>query len=166
MKCRVIQKNVHVSARKANLICNLIRNKSITQALVLLDNVEKKTASIIKKLLNSAIANATNNHQMRGEALYVYFITANQGTTIKRSLPRAKGSANMIRKRHSHLEIILSDDIKQKQKDLVESQYKVKKTKPKQIDKNIKTNIKENKLNETKKPEVVKLQTTPTKEGK
>ncbi|MDR3330245.1 MAG: 50S ribosomal protein L22 [Mycoplasmataceae bacterium] len=119
MKARAMQKNVHVSARKANLVCNLIRNKPVTEALIILDNAEKKTAAILKKILNAAVANATNNHQMVGERLYVYGVTANQGATIKRSLPRAKGSANMIRKRHSHIEIILSDDPQQRKKDLL-----------------------------------------------
>jgi ribosomal protein L22 len=119
MKARAIQKNVHVSARKANLVCDLIRYKSVTEALIILDNAEKKTSAILKKLLNSAVSNATNNHQMVGERLYVYAVTANQGATIKRSLPRAKGSANMIRKRHSHIEVVLSDDPQQRKKDLL-----------------------------------------------
>jgi hypothetical protein len=77
--------------------------------------------------LNSAIANATNNHQMIGEKLYVFAVTANQGATIKRSLPRAKGSANMIRKRHSHIEIVLSDDPQQKMKDKLQPNHNIKK---------------------------------------
>jgi ribosomal protein L22 len=117
MKAYAIQRNVHVSARKANLVCDLIRYKTIAQALVILDNADKKVAPILKKLLNSAVANATNNHQMIGEKLYIYAVTANQGATIKRSLPRAKGSANMIRKRHSHLEIVLSDNPRQREQD-------------------------------------------------
>jgi ribosomal protein L22 len=134
MKARAIQKNVHVSSRKANLICDLIRYKSVKEALVILDNAEKKTAAIIKKLLNSAAANATNNHQMNGDKLYIYFVTANQGSTIKRSLPRAKGSANMIRKRHSHLIVELSDDPKQHEKDLMALKTVVRPHKASQID--------------------------------
>ncbi|GHU26419.1 50S ribosomal protein L22 [Bacilli bacterium] len=137
MKARAIQKNVHVSSRKANLICDLIRYKSVKEALVILDNAEKKTAGIIKKLLNSAAANATNNHQMNGDKLYIYFVTANQGSTIKRSLPRAKGSANMIRKRHSHLVIELSDDPKQREKDLMALKNVVRPHKASQIDSKI-----------------------------
>ncbi|MDR0675381.1 MAG: 50S ribosomal protein L22 [Mycoplasmataceae bacterium] len=117
MKAYAIQRNVHISARKANLVCDLIRYKTIAQALIILDNADKKVAPILKKLLNSAVANATNNHQMIGEKLYIYAVTANQGSTIKRSLPRAKGSANMIRKRHSHLEVVLSDNPKQREQD-------------------------------------------------
>jgi ribosomal protein L22 len=117
MKTRALQKNIHIAARKANLVCALIRHKKVNEALVILDHTEKKVARIMKKILNSAIANATNNHNMSGEKLYVYQAIANQGTTIKRSLPRAKGSAHMLRKRHTHITIVLSDDLQQGLKD-------------------------------------------------
>jgi ribosomal protein L22 len=124
MKVRAIQKNVHVASRKANLVCALIRNKKVTDALIVLENTEKKTANIMKKILNSAIANATNNHSMDVNKLYVYGAFANQGRTIKRSMPRARGAADMIKKRHSHLEIVLSDDINQRQVDLMSKKTK------------------------------------------
>lgn len=118
MKARAIQKNIHLSPRKAKLVCDLIRNKKVTDALVILEHTNKKAAPIISKLLNSAIANATNNHAMQAEKLYVYHIVANQGSTLKRTSPRAKGSADLIRKRHCHIEIIISDDANERQKDL------------------------------------------------
>jgi len=119
MKARAIQRNIHVSPRKAGLVCDLIRGLPVAKALVILDNTNQKSAKIIKKILNSAIANATNNHAMVGEKLYIYQIAANQGSSIKRTLPRAKGSADMIKKRHTHLEIILSDDPQEHAKDLI-----------------------------------------------
>lgn len=118
MKARAIQKNIHLSPRKAKLVCDLIRNKKVTDALVILEHTNKKAAPIISKLLNSAIANATNNHAMQAEKLYVYHIVANQGATLKRTSPRAKGSADLIRKRHSHIEIIISDDPDERKKEL------------------------------------------------
>lgn len=118
MKARAIQRNIHLSPRKAKLVCDLIRNKKVTDALVILENTHKKAAPIISKLLSSAIANATNNHAMSAEKLYVYHIVANQGSTLKRTSPRAKGSADLIRKRHCHIEIIVSDDANERQKDL------------------------------------------------
>ncbi|MDR1235116.1 MAG: 50S ribosomal protein L22 [Mycoplasmataceae bacterium] len=163
MKAYAIQRNVHISARKANLICDLIRYKKVNEALVILDNAEKKTAGIIKKLLNSAVANATNNHQMVGEKLYIYVVTANQGSTIKRSLPRAKGSANMIRKRHSHLQIILSDDPKQRELDRLATNVPQKnkaKVDPKIISTKKKPEIKPIVTEKTK----VKLHTTTKEE--
>jgi len=110
MKTRAIVRNVHVSSRKANLVCALIRGKKAAEALTILQHCDKKTAKYLIKLLSSAIANATNNHNMNGDALYVYGCVANEGKTIKRAMPRAKGSSNMIRKRHSHLEVVLSDN--------------------------------------------------------
>jgi ribosomal protein L22 len=124
MKVRAIQRNVHVASRKANLVCALIRNKKATDALVILENTDKKTAKLMKKILSSAIANATNNHSMDVNKLYVYGAFANQGRTIKRSMPRARGAADMIRKRHSHLEIILSDDTNQRQVDMMTKKTK------------------------------------------
>lgn len=141
MTTRAIVRNVHVSPRKANLVCALIRNKKVVNALSILQNCNKKTAKILEKLLSSAIANATNNHAMDSKQLYVYRCVANQGRTIKRSIPRAKGSSNMIRKRHSHLEIILSDNqnekINQKNKLISKNNQKKINNKPQQ-----KTNIK------------------------
>ncbi len=123
--------NVHVSPRKAGLVCALIRGKKVSQALVILQNCPQKTARILEKLLASAIANATNNHSMNGDRLYVYSCVANTGRTIKRAMPRAKGSSNMIRKRHSHLVIVLSDNANEKQMALkaikAKKQHKVKK---------------------------------------
>ena len=118
MTTRAIVRNVHVSSRKANLVCTLIRGKKVSEALTILTHCNKKTAKVLLKLLNSAIANATNNHAMNGKNLYVYGCVANQGTTIKRAMPRAKGSSNMIRKRHSHLEIILSDNVNERKNQL------------------------------------------------
>jgi ribosomal protein L22 len=167
MKAKAIQRNIHISARKANLVCDLVRYKSVREALIILENVEKKMGQIVKKLLNSAVANATNNHQMAGEHLYIYAITANQGATIKRSLPRAKGSAHMMRKRHSHLEITLSDDPKQKEKDLLALRHKKVAT-PKattSADKKIVSKIDSVKVKPVEEKPVVKLQSEITKEG-
>lgn len=118
MKCRVIQRNVHISHRKVELVVDLIRNKKVDEATKILENTNKKSAPIIKKLLHSAIANAMNNHSMHGSSLYVYEIFANEGPTWKRTLPRAKGSADRLLKRTTHIEIVLSDDMQQRQKDL------------------------------------------------
>lgn len=118
MKARAIQNNIHISPRKAKLVCDLIRNKKASDAINILENTNKKAAAIILKILHSAIANATNNHALSGDKLYVYHIVANQGQTLKRTNPRAKGSADLMRKRHSHIEIVLSDDPNERQKEL------------------------------------------------
>lgn len=120
MKTSVSQKGIHISSQKANLVCDLVRNKKVSQALVILENTPNKAARYIHKLLVSAQANATNNHAMIANNLYIYEITANQGKTIKRMIPRAKGSSSPIRKRFVTLTLTLSDDPKQRQVDLLE----------------------------------------------
>lgn len=119
MKTSVKQRGIHLSSQKANLVCDLVRNMSVTKALVLLQNTNKKAARYIYKLLVQAQANATNNHAMIANRLYIYAITANEGKTIKRMIPRAKGSSSPIRKRFVTLSITLSDDIHEKEKDLL-----------------------------------------------
>jgi large subunit ribosomal protein L22 len=109
---RALQRNIKISARKAGLVCDLVRFKKATTALNILENTDKKFAPFVLKLLRSAMANATNNHNMSTENLYIQSIVANQGPTAKRTMPRAKGSADIIRKRTTHLEIILSDEPK------------------------------------------------------
>ena len=124
---KVIQRNIRISHRKAQLVCDLIRNQPVAKAIVILKSTNKKIAPIILKLLNSAIANATNNHAMNAEKLYIYNIFANQGPTMKRTMPRARGSADMIRKRSTHIEIHLSDNPDERKLALAK---KSKKTKP------------------------------------
>lgn len=119
MKTTAKQANIHVSSQKANLVCDMVRGLKITKASIILDNTPNKSAGIIKKLLNSAIANATNNHNMNINDLFIYEITGNQGKTLKRMMPRAKGTSHRIRKRHINLVITLSDDIKQREKDVL-----------------------------------------------
>ncbi len=119
MKSYAIVYNINVSYRKANLVCRLIRGKKVNDALTILQNLQKKTAKFLNKLLSSAIANATNNHAMNNNNLYIYNAIVGQGKTYKRMTPRAKGASNVIKKRHCHLKVILSDDPKEKEKDLL-----------------------------------------------
>lgn len=116
MIARAIQRNVHVSPRKAVLCCRLIKDKPIEEALKILENQPQKTAKYLLKLLLSAAANAVNNHAMSGDKLYVFSSRANTGRVLKRTMPRAKGRSDLIRKRCSHLEIYLSDDKKEREK--------------------------------------------------
>lgn len=127
MKTTAIVRNVHVSSRKGKLVVDLIRGKKVAEALRILETTNKKSAGILKKLLNSAISNATNNHSMNGELLYIYEVFANEGPTLKRIMPRAKGSADTIFKRTTHFKITLSDDINERQNDLQAIKAKIAK---------------------------------------
>lgn len=116
MLARAIQRNVHVSPKKANLCCRLIRNKPVNEALKILEHQPHKTAKYLLKLLTAACANAVNNHSMSGRNLYVYESLAQQGRILKRTMIRARGRADLMRKRFSHLEIWVSDDAEERQK--------------------------------------------------
>ena len=98
-----------ISARKVKIVADLIRGKKAEEALTIVKFAPKASAKIIEKLLKSAIANAENNHFMNRSNLYVAEIYANQGPTLKRIRPAAKGSAVRIRKRTSHITIVLRE---------------------------------------------------------
>lgn len=102
-------KYARISARKVKIVADLIRGKDVAEALAIVKFTPKAASEIIEKLLKSAIANAENNHNMDSKNLYISEIYANQGPTLKRIRPAAKGSAVRIRKRTSHITIVLSE---------------------------------------------------------
>ena len=112
MEAKAQAKMLRVSSQKANLVCELIRYKSVEQAVAILQNSTKKTAPLLLKVLNSAMANAVENHGMLAENLVVKTATATEGPTIKRYRARAKGRADQKLKRTSHITVILTDDEK------------------------------------------------------
>jgi ribosomal protein L22 len=105
---RAHAKYVRVSARKARLVCDHIRGKSVDEARAILLHTPRHVARDWSKLLESAVANAEHNHELVGDDLKVAFITADEGPTLKRFRPRAMGRATPIRKRTSHLTIGLT----------------------------------------------------------
>ena len=106
---RATLKYARISSRKVKIVIDLIRGKSVDEALAIVKYTPKAASEIIEKLLKSAIANAENNHNMSHEKLYVAEVFANQGPTLKRIRPAAKGSAVRIRKRTSHITIVLRE---------------------------------------------------------
>jgi ribosomal protein L22 len=105
---RAQAKYVRSSARKARLMCDHIRGKSVEDARAILAHTPRAVARDWSKLLESAVANAENNHELVGEDLYVMAIHADEGPTIPRFRPRAMGRATRIRKRTCHLTILLT----------------------------------------------------------
>jgi ribosomal protein L22 len=105
---RAQAKYVRSSARKARLVCDHIRGKSVADARAILAHTPRAVARDWSKLLESAIANAENNHELVGDDLYVKAVRADEGPTIKRFRPRAMGRATRIRKRTTHLTILLT----------------------------------------------------------
>ncbi len=98
-----------VSVQKACFVLDAIRGKDVQSALALLTYSPRYASSIVKKLLESAIANAENNNGMNAENLYIAECYANKGPTMKRVRPRAQGRAYRIEKRMSHITIVLDE---------------------------------------------------------
>lgn len=108
MEAKASARYVRVPPRKARLVVDLIRGRNINEALTIVRFVPKYAARVVEKVLRSALANAQHNHGVRDvDRLFVKEAYVDQGPTLKRFQPRAMGRANMIRKRSSHITIIL-----------------------------------------------------------
>ena len=105
---RAHAKYVRTSARKARLVCDHIRGKSVEEARAILAHANRDVARDWSKLLESAVANAEHNHELIGDELRIHSVKADEGPTLKRFRPRAMGRATKIRKRTSHLSITLT----------------------------------------------------------
>ena len=108
VEVRATAKYVRVSPGKARLVVDLIRNKSVAQAFDILHFCNRAVAVDVEKVLKSAVANAENNNGMRASDLVVKYAYVDEGPTLKRIRPRAKGSASRILKRTSHITIIVA----------------------------------------------------------
>jgi large subunit ribosomal protein L22 len=102
-------KGARISAQKARLVADQIRGKSVAEALDILAFSPKKGAELVKKVLESAIANAEHNDGAEIEELRVSAIFVDEAMTMKRIKPRAKGRADRILKRNSHITVKVSD---------------------------------------------------------
>ena len=109
METRAVAKYVRISPRKARLVMDQVRGKRVEEALNMLTFAPQKAARIVKKLIQSAVANAEENTNADVDNLYIKRIYADEGPTLKRFRPRALGRATRIRKRTSHLTVILDE---------------------------------------------------------
>jgi large subunit ribosomal protein L22 len=109
MEAKAIAKYVRISPLKVNFICKEIRGKQVDEALAILRYTPKRGAKVLKKVLTSAVANAENNFNLDRENLYVAEAYANDGPTLKRWRPRAKGMAYPILKRSSHIGVTVKE---------------------------------------------------------
>ena len=110
MQVQAILKGARLSAQKARLVADQVRGKNVEEALDLLTYSTKKGADVIKKLLNSAIANAEHNEGADVDELKISEIYVDEGMTMKRIMPRAKGRADRILKRSCHISITVADN--------------------------------------------------------
>jgi len=107
MEARAVARYVRVSPRKARLIVDLIRGKSVEDASATLKFTPRAAAEVVEKVLNSAVANAEKNHHVPAQELYVATTYVDEGPTLKRIRPRAQGRAFGIAKRTSHITVIV-----------------------------------------------------------
>ena len=109
MEARAIAKYVKMSPSKLKPVCDLVRGKNLSEALTILKFTPDKGSQIIEKVVQSAAANAENNHEMNPDALYVAEISANKGPKMKRFMPGSQGRASIILKRTSHVGVTLKE---------------------------------------------------------
>ncbi len=109
MEARAVAKYIRISPYKARLVVDLIRGKPVSEALSILTFTPKKAAKLVKKVLESAIANAEHNYQMDPDRLYVKRAFVDEGPRLKRIWPRAFGRASRILKRTSHITIVVEE---------------------------------------------------------
>ena len=109
MEAKAYLKYARISPRKVQIVLDLIRGKDVATAMGILNNKPRAASELLIKLLGSAVANAENNFHMDSSKLYVSECYANEGPTLKRIMPRAKGSADRILKRTSHITIVVKE---------------------------------------------------------
>lgn len=109
MEARAIAKYVRISPRKIRVVLDLVRDKNVNEAFAILKYTPKDAATVILKVLKSAVANAENNFNLDVNKLYVAEAYANQGPTLKRFRPRAQGRAYSIMKRTSHITLVVKE---------------------------------------------------------
>ncbi|MBW1782511.1 MAG: 50S ribosomal protein L22 [Deltaproteobacteria bacterium] len=109
MEIKAAARFVRISPQKIRLVMAQVRGKNVEEALNLLSFAPQRGARILKKLIDSAVANAQENAGMDVDALYIAKLYADEGPTLKRWRPRALGRASRIRKRTSHLTVVLDE---------------------------------------------------------
>lgn len=108
MEAKAVAKTIRIAPRKVRLVIDLIRGKQVGEAFAILKNINKGSRPAIEKVLKSAVANAEHNYNLDAAALYVKEAYVNEGPTMKRFRPRAKGRAGLILKRTSHITIVVA----------------------------------------------------------
>jgi large subunit ribosomal protein L22 len=109
MEAKAVAKNIRISPRKVRLVVDAIRGQQVEDALNVLRNLPQRAAPLVEKLLQSAVANAEQKEMGDEENLRILQATVDPGPTLKRFIPRAMGRATPIRKRTSHITIVVSN---------------------------------------------------------
>jgi len=121
LEAKAVEKYMRISPRKVKLVIDLVKDKKVEDAVNVLSFTPKKAAEMVKKAISSAAANAVENHGMAEDDLFISKIYVNEGPTLKRFRPRARGRATRIRKRTSHITVFVSDGKQEEVEDGTES---------------------------------------------
>ena len=127
-----ILRQIRISPKKVNLVAALVRNKKVTDAVSILKFTPKKSALVLKKVIESAAANAENNFKQNKDDLYIKEIIVTEGTTLKRSIPVSRGRTHPILKRTAHITVKLEvkEGLKPKKAVATKAETEVKTEKP------------------------------------
>ncbi|MBN1276789.1 MAG: 50S ribosomal protein L22 [Deltaproteobacteria bacterium] len=109
METKAVTKFIRISARKIRLLMDEVRGRKVDEAVNMLSFAPQKGAGILKKLIKSAASNAEQNSGIDVDSLFIKHIYADEGPILKRFIPRAQGRSTKIRKRTSHLTVVLDD---------------------------------------------------------
>lgn len=109
MEAKAVAKYIRISPNKARQVVDLIRGKDVNEALAILRFLPKRAAKPVEKCLRSAIANAEHNYDLDVDNLYISKICVDQGPTLKRYRPRAFGRADLMRRRTSHITVVVRE---------------------------------------------------------
>lgn len=109
MQAKAVTRNVRISATKVRQVLDVVRGKPVDRALSMLQYMPQKAAREVARTVKSAAANAENNFDMSPEDLVIKTIYADEGPTLKRFMPRARGRADRINKRTTHITVVVDD---------------------------------------------------------
>lgn len=109
MEARAVARYVRIAPRKVRAVIDLVRGKGVDEAFAILRFTPKAGSEVVEKVLKSAVANAEHNLELNRKDLYIAEAYVDQGPTLKRILPRMRGMANRIRKRTSHVTIVVRE---------------------------------------------------------
>ncbi|WP_138420173.1 50S ribosomal protein L22 [Aquibacillus sediminis] len=109
MQAKAVAKTVRIAPRKVRLVIDLIRGKSVGEAVAILKHTQRGASPVVEKVLLSAVANAEHNYEMNPDNLVVSEAYVDEGVTLKRFRPRAMGRASQINKRTSHITVVVSE---------------------------------------------------------
>ena len=113
MEVKASARYLRIAPRKVRIVVDLVRGKAIGDALAILRNTPKAASPLVEKVLMAAVANAEHNYEIKPDDLYVAKVFVDQGPTLKRFKPRARGMANKILKKTSHITLMVAEKHKE-----------------------------------------------------